>query len=160
MNDLRGAFRVLQVVQTVKTDTFTATVGTTPTDITGMSVTITPSATSSLVLIVANASITAQSGVTMGYRLVRGSTAIFIGDTAGSRRTLSSGQATSLANNAINIPSVFMDTPNTTSATTYKLQAAGDQVGAIVYLNRGFTDTDTAGFARTASSLIAMEISA
>jgi len=50
MNDLRGAFRILQVVSTTKTDTFTTT-STSFTDVTGMSVTITPTATSSKVLV-------------------------------------------------------------------------------------------------------------
>jgi len=160
MNDLRGAFRILQVVQTTKTDTFSASNGTTPTDITGMTVTITPSATSSGVLIIVNLSISANTS--MAFNLVRGSTTVFVGDTAGSRRRVSSNfvRGNDAAASAGNFPLVFMDTPSTTSATTYKLQAVGDQAGSVVYVNRGSTDTDAVGSSRSASSILALEISA
>ena len=52
MNNLRGAFRVLQVVSTTKTDTYTdSSASGTLTTVTGLSATITPSATTSKILI-------------------------------------------------------------------------------------------------------------
>ena len=161
MNNLRGAFRVLQVVTTTKTDTFTATTGTTATDVTGLSVSITPSATSSLVLVIAQ--IAAGLNTAGGFVLVRGSTAIGVGATAGSRRPVSTGynQNPSAANQGFGSHSiVFLDTPATTSATTYKIQATGDQAGSIVFVNRGFTDTDNTTHMRGASTITVMEISA
>lgn len=160
LNNLRGAFRVLQVVSTTKTDTFTATVGLTPTDLTGMTVTITPSATSSQVLIVAT--IHAQLNTAGGFLLLRGSTVIGQGDAAGSRQRTSAGATA--AREGTNAPAtdsiVYLDSPNTTSATTYKIQYSGNQAGAAIWLNRGQTDTDTNAFFRTSSTIFALEVSA
>lgn len=159
MNNLRGAFRVLQVVQTLKTDTFTATVGTTATDITGLSVTITPSSTSSKVLVFANM---AHGQNTAGcFVLVRGATAIALGDTAGSRQRVTMGASAAVGNNAQGSSSLcVLDSPATTSATTYKMQYTGDQAGSFFALNRGFTDTDNVAHFRASSTITVMEISA
>ena len=158
MNNLRGAFRVLQVVQTVKSDTFTGTVGTTPVDVTGLSVAITPSATSSKVLVIVTLNYNHQES-RGAFRIVRDSTAISIGDAAGNRTRASfsntQGGAMSFIGN-------FLDSPNTTSATTYKVQVMNSNTGAgsTVYINRDATDTDTAAFFRSVSTITAMEISA
>lgn len=53
MNNLRGAFRVLQVVSTTLTTSFTSGAGGAYANVTGLSATITPSATSSKILIMA-----------------------------------------------------------------------------------------------------------
>ena len=62
IDTLARAGNILQVKQTVKTDTFTMT-GTTFTDVTGLSVTITPSSSSSKVLIIPSLSIAAKKGI-------------------------------------------------------------------------------------------------
>jgi hypothetical protein len=158
-NALRGAFRVLQVVSTAKTDTFT-TASTSYTDVTGLSVSITPSSTDSkvLVFVTCNASNTNATGTKYTYwQLLRGATAIFIGDTAGSRTRSTWG--TEVAPGVV-YPSnaVFLDSPATTSATTYKLQMRCN--GDTAVLNRNGVDTDNALYPRTASSITVMEISA
>lgn len=153
MNNLRGAFRVLQVVQTVKTDTF-STSSTTFVDVTGMSVSITPSATSSLVLVLLDARI-GGIGLT---KLLRGATDIYIGDAAGSR-TRSMGLFVPNANGEDANPAIFLDSPATTSSTTYKLQMRAE--AATSYLNRSSNDPDNnVSGSRTASSITVMEISA
>ena len=159
LNAMRGAFRVLQVVQTIKTDTFSATVGTTPTDITGLSVSITPSSTSSKILVYANMS---QGVNTAGcYLLVRGSTAIGLGATAGSRQSVTMGTSAAVGSNAQGSSSLcVLDSPSTTSSTTYKMQYTGDQAGSFFALNRGFTDTDAVNHFRASSTITVMEISA
>lgn len=154
MNNLRGAFRVLQVVQTVKTDTFSTT-STSFTDVTGMSVSITPSATSSLVLVFVDIKI---GGVGFN-KLLRGSTDIYVGDAAGSRVRCNQFSAVNAGTEDSSV-AVFLDTPNTTSSTTYKIQVRGE-AGANVRVNRSENDPDnsTTG-SRTASSITVMEISA
>lgn len=150
---------VLQVVSTTKTDTFTATTGTTPTDITGLSVTISPSTTSNLVLVIAQ--IAAGLNTSGGFILVRGSTSIGVGATAGSRRLVTTGynQNPSAANQGFGSHNImFLDSPATTSATTYKIQATGDQAGSVIYVNRGATDTDNTTHMRAASTITVMEI--
>jgi len=157
MNNLRGAFRILQVVTTAKTDTFTSS-STTMTDITGMSVTITPSATSSLILILSQLSISGQNATAAAfYQLMRGSTAIAIGDAAGSRSRLT-GVGSADGRSTARIIS-FVDNPATTSATTYKFQGRASAAGSF-YVNRDETDTDVATTPRTISTITAFEISA
>lgn len=164
MNNLRGAFRVLQVVQTAKTDTF-ATASTTYTNVTGMSATITPSATSNKVLIVVQTAISAAGdGAASAYLQVTGGNATtYVGDTAGSRiRTAYGVNGTTLNISPITMSAVivYLDSPNTTSATTYQLQARNASGSLGMTLNRSYTDTDSAAFPRTASSITVMEISA
>ena len=159
MNDLRGAFRVLQVVSTTKTDTFSTT-STTMTDITGLSVSVTPSSTSNKVLVFIAVQISQNN---LGYgnvQIVRDSTAIAIGDTAGSRSRITVGGRSN--DQGITYPMMYLDSPNTTSATTYKLQLASVQGGAgsTAYINRTVTDTDVDDNYRSVSSITVMEISA
>jgi len=159
MNDLRGAFRILQVVSTAKTDTFT-TASTSYTDVTGLSVSITPSATSSKVLVLLNANIgntNATGAKDTHIQLVRGATAIYIGDAAGSRTRATYGSQAAAAG-IMQGSAVFLDSPNTTSATTYKVQMRVQ--GDTGLLNRNGVDTDNANFPRTASSITVLEISA
>jgi hypothetical protein len=149
--------KVAQVVSTVKTDTFSTT-STSYVDVTGFSVTITPSSASSKVLILANFTVgNAAAGVDPYWRLMQGSTAIFIGDTAGSRtRASTGGRAYADAGSASN-SLMFLDSPATTSATTYKMQAASN-TGTVIYVNRSSEDSDAANRGRFASSITVMEI--
>jgi hypothetical protein len=153
---------VLQVVQTVKSDTFTST-SASYIDITGLSVTITPTSASSKILVIYNTTVGAQSGqYSVGLQLVRNSTAIYLGDAAGSR-TRSSSWAWSEGSQYAMIPTngTFLDSPATTSATTYKLQMYNPYgPGVTTYLNRNQVDGDNAVSGRTASSITVMEIAA
>lgn len=159
MNNLRGAFRILQVVQTVKTDTF-STASTTYVDITGLSVSITPSSTSSKVLVFMDTKTNSAAGsATYAMQLVRGSTGIYIGDAAGSRFRATYGTAANVGDLIMQNCSVFLDSPATTSATTYKVQLRTNTASTI-YLNRTGNDPDSGNGIRTASSITVMEISA
>lgn len=164
MNNLRGAFRVLQVVQTVKTDTF-ATASLTYVDVTGLSATITPSATSNKVLVVVQTQISAAAdGLACCYlQVIGGNSGTYIGDAAGNRVRSAYGSNGTIAridHLMMQGSIIYVDSPNTTSATTYKVQMrnAAGSLGAT--LNRTYTDTDTAGFPRCASSITVMEVSA
>jgi hypothetical protein len=153
-----GGGKVLQVVSATKTDTFTST-STAYTDITGLSVSITPSSTSSKIMVFVN--LTGNGAPASNgsyYRLMRGTTAIAIGDAASTRTRASAsmylndtGQttATSFSN---------LDSPATTSATTYKVQ--GLIPGGTFYINRSSGDPDTDVVARTTSTITVMEIGA
>ena len=163
LNNLRGAFRVLQCVSTTKTDTF-STSSTTMTDLTGMSVTITPSSTSSKIMIVANTNTAFTIDRLCLIQLVRTSTAIAVGDAAGSRTVCSSYAGSGFADaGGANFGSAqviqFLDSPATTSATTYKLQIMINAAGT-VNVNRSSSDTNSAAFPRNVSTITAYEISA
>jgi hypothetical protein len=158
MNDLRGAFRVLQVVSTTKTDTF-STSSTSLTDITGLSVSITPSATSSKILIVLDLSHIGLDADNWFFGdVTRGGTPIGVGAAAGSRTQSSWAGATVSGNRPINCNWHFLDSPNTTSATTY--QARARVAANTLYINRHSTDSDAAGYPRSVSSITALEVSA
>jgi len=153
-----SAGTVLQVVQTVKTDTFTMS-SSTFADITGLSVNITPTSSSNKILILANVNhVGTTSTSASGIRLMRNSTAIGIGDAAGSRPRTSGGESygnfgVTLTGDAI----MFLDSPATTSATTYKIQIQAYSNTA--YVNRSQVDTDSNAYFRGMSSITVMEIS-
>ena len=162
IDTLGRAGNSLQVVQTVKTDTFTMT-GTTFTDVTGLSVTITPSSSSSKVLIIPSLSIGAKKGSRHGYRILRGSTAIGVGDSSGSRTQYTQQAGNLNSDTAVYSNTfLFLDSPATTSATTYKIQLRSetDTSGYEVYINRSDDDQDNASYGRSASTITAIEVSA
>ena len=158
---IRGSGQVpVQVIQTVKTDTFTSA-SSGFVDITGLSVNITPTSASNRILVLFSTAIGMEAGYfSGGVRLVRNSTAIYLGDAAGSR-TPASGWAWSNAQNygIYTLSGSFLDSPSTTSATTYKLQLVSGYSGVTVYLNRGSYDTDGSVSARLPSQITVMEIS-
>ena len=146
-----------QVVNTVKTDTFTST-STAYVDITGLSLSITPTSASSKILVFAVVNGSGPSGVSdVVVQLMRDSTAIGNGAAAGSRRVgfafLSLGSG-SIFGSAI----TFLDSPATTSATTYKIQGALMTGAGTFAINRSVTDTDNAGYARVSSQITAIEV--
>jgi hypothetical protein len=124
----------------------------------GITVSITPTAIDSKILIHCFTGIVEDSGGSeVFYRLARSGTGIFVGDAAGSRI-----QAATKApsDNNTKMTFVFLDSPATTSAVTYTLQARTALSAATLYINRTKTDTNVATFARTASSIIVQEIPA
>ena len=151
--------KVLQVVSTTKTDIFSLTGTTTFTDITGLSVSITPSSTSSKILVFGNVytSISVISN-TVATRLVRGSTAIGGGTPEGNRQSAIAGTrgfTDSYFNHGFN----YLDSPSTTSATTYKIQMIA-RTGATGYVNRtGTNENDAQAYSvRPSSTITVMEI--
>ena len=101
-----GGGKVLQVVQVTKTDTFSST-ATSFGDISGLSLAITPSATSSKILI--NISVPFSCSTARAhFNLVKGSTNIIQGDASSSRiRTTYSGYADSTAGAAYYAMGIF-----------------------------------------------------
>jgi len=152
---------VLQVLQTVKTDTFSTTSTLTYVDVTGVSVSITPTSATNKILVMVTLSGSGNSGASgLLIRLVRNSTAIYVGDSAGSRIQATTTNMTSDNNLAQAIAFTFLDSPITTSATTYKVQICSSYGSNPVVINRSITDTNTSDIARTASSITVMEIAA
>jgi hypothetical protein len=155
---------VLQVAQAVKTDTW-STSGFSMVDITGLSVTLTPTSATSKFLVMSR--VMASSNYYATYvNLVRNSTAIFLGDPAGIRPTPTSSFGLDVTqSNADGFSHIhsfsYLDSPSTGSAVTYKLQGSGRAPSYIMYVNRSVPDRNTTEYdARWASSLIVMEIAA
>ena len=153
--------KILQVLQTVKTDT-TTTTSTTFENISGLSVDITPSSASSKILVIIDLSLGGPVTNTHCVRIARGSTGIYIGDAVGSRPRAS--QALSYINGYTyeiqTVHKTFLDSPNTTSATTYNAQWRRGSSGTF-WLNRSARDSNNADYdGRSASSITVMEVAA
>ena len=155
------AGNILQVVQTVKTDTATTTSTNTFVD-TGLSVSITPSSASNKILVTANLNFSAGDMQNIAWRLVRGSTDIYMGDAAGNRTRASGAVRVSTNQDAEhqNCTSIFLDSPNTTSATTYKVQWCRTYSTSTIYMNRASEDTDNDDRTRVPSSILVQEVAA
>jgi len=154
---------LLQVVQVAKTNTF-STNSQSFVDITGLSASITPTSASNKILVCAN--ISGSGDQHSDIRLVRGSTAIAIGDASGSQiqstfhfymGLSSSGQGY----NIYSLAMMWLDSPATTSSITYKAQASNNWTSAYTtIINRTFQDQDAGYNARTPSTITLMEIAA
>jgi hypothetical protein len=146
---------VIQVKSTSKTDTFTLS-SATFTDITGLSVSITPTSATNKILVMVSVNTGGAGNVHM--RLMRDSTAIGIADTSGSRiRTTLAQQANYDANMITSGAANFLDSPATTSATTYKLQISGP-AAAQTTINRTTNNNDNTSTANTISTITVMEV--
>jgi hypothetical protein len=153
---------VLQVVQTTKTDTFTTT-STTYVDITGFSVSITPTTNTSKILVMYNMEIGGASLADSNHvylQLYRNSTAIFIADTAGSRTSATSVVNTPTGGTMYPSNCAYLDSPATTSSVTYKVQIKSSNTNTAC-VNRSGRDTDLATYdGRAVSSITLMEVAA
>lgn len=144
-----------QVVSATKTDTFTMS-SATYADVTGLSVSITPSSATSKILVMAQVS--ANAFGCLGYgQFMRGSTAIGVGDSSGSRVQCSFGFASAATATIITSSPLFLDSPATTSATTYKIQVRSENTTAI-YVNRSTQDANNEAGGRAISTITVMEI--
>ena len=152
--------KVLQVLQTVKTDTATIA-STTYADILGLSQAITPSATSSKILVSAQLSISSVSGVGGHFRFMRDTTAIGIGDAAGSRTRATWGSRDIVnPSESKNVFIQFLDSPSSTSSTTYKIQWRCQNASYAQWIGRTSDDSDNATYGRYMTNITVMEIGA
>jgi len=155
-----GAGAILQVVQTVKTDTFSSS-ATSFTNITGLTATITPASASNKILVMASVVVALNSTYFLQIRLARGGSPILQGDAASSRlRTQGMVYMYNQSNNAqLTWPGYVVDSPASTSSLTYSVQMM-QLDGSTHYVNRLTRDDDANYEPRSASSLILMEIAA
>tara|TARA_A100001015_G_C14917160_1_gene682815 strand:- start:139 stop:639 length:501 start_codon:yes stop_codon:yes gene_type:complete len=148
-----GGGGIIQVVQAVKDDTATFTT-TSFTDITGLSASITPTSNSSKILVEAVIYVSNNGNTTGIINLVRGSTNI--AQPSGS--VTNTASIFSYIGGAYMVQRVmtFLDSPATTSATTYKLQIRGDNTNSSLKINRYSETSDYYGV----STLTLREVSA
>lgn len=121
VNTALGAGKILQVVSATKTDSFTTT-STSFVDVTGVTVSITPTATTSKVLVFVSGTAGNTNANRLGrINLLRDATNVAQSTGGTSNQTLT--VFTGNADNGDSFAISFLDSPNTTSATTYKIQA-------------------------------------
>lgn len=151
---------VLQVASTLKQDTFTTT-STSYTDVTGLSVSITPTSSSSKILVTAVISLvnTNSGGYNTRGVIIRDSTIIGAGTPSGSRPAASFFLNQTTARLPVPMSMTVLDSPNTTSATTYKIQIATES-GGTAAVGRTYDDSDSVNIPRFACSITVMEIAA
>jgi hypothetical protein len=151
--------KILQVVHTSVTAATFSTSSTSAVDITGMTLDITPAATSSKILLMAvvNFDMSATTAFA-AFTALRDGSAVDngIGDAAGSRIRCAAWGSSYSNQATVSRSMTFLDSPSSTSAVTYKLQV--DLDAGTIYLNRSTTDTDNTSFGRTISTLTAMEV--
>ncbi len=158
---------ILQVVQTVITSvkSYTANANTYA-DMPDFNCTITPSSSSNKILITVGIGGLHQEGGSILGKVQRGTTDIGIGDANGSRPRCGFrmyGSAIYNTNHCGSYHFTFLDSPSTTSATTYKLVTMGESGSSYpVYLNRGVADSDNDyNYRATAiSTMTLMEVAA
>jgi len=144
LNDLRGAFRVLQVISATTATAVSSSV-TSYAD-TGLTATITPQSTTSKILVFANHienyKTSASANNALNIRLVRDSTTLITTDSLGS--------TASAQNLVFSTQMLWLDSPASTSAVVYKTQFANATASASMTV-QAFS---------VPSSIILMEISA
>jgi len=156
-----GAGKVLQVVQTSLTSTASYT-GTAFQTITGLNTSITPSSTSSKILIMVNISQGENQDAFPAYLLKRGSTTVQIADSGS--QTEATFFATRTGNDARDpylfepVNYQFLDSPSTTSATTYSVQVSPMRTANRTVSINVMTTLGDANQGRGCSTMILMEI--
>lgn len=173
VTDLTGAGstympgHVVQVIESIKTDTFSTT-SVTLTEVTGLSVSITPKSSSSKILVSAMVPVSFLSTVDNGRRafltLFRGTTNLANPASPGSRTPTLTGATRLIGANGsnagfhiINLPMTYLDSPSTTSNITYSVRAMCPDSDTL-YVNRSVSDGDFSYSARGVASITVMEI--
>jgi hypothetical protein len=165
---LTGAGKVLQVVSVSKADTYSTT-STSFTDVTGLTASITPTSTSSTILVMLRISYSLGSTHNTGtvLRLLRGSTVIAGGTASGSRPSalMRYNLATagdgfySLIYSTNDVCTSFLDSPGSTDSQVYKIQGIVNG-SSTLFINRTAYDSDNINYPRTNSTITLMEIGA
>jgi len=152
---------VLQVVQTVKTDKFT-TISSSAIDITGLSVTITPTSASNRILIVTNITYGGESNLYGALYVLRNSTNVIVGTyPTGNQIAATFGVGAPSDSYKIGSAShIYLDSPNTTSAITYKVQAASTYNSLRLTINAPFQTDNNSYIIGGTSTITVMEIAA
>ena len=159
-----SAGKVLQVVSTTKTDTFSASIaGGAFTDVTGLTVSITPSSTSNKILVLST--LYGSSGDSniygsTGFRIFRDAVGLHpanVSNRKGTSGTVLQGMTFNTGISNVNFN--YLDTPSSTSSLTYKVQVMNTSSGTTsVNVNRSGGDPDSVNSARTYSTITLMEI--
>jgi hypothetical protein len=160
---LDNAGFVKQVVQTVKLDTFSSTTAGWNA-VTGLAVTITPTSDTNKIILLGQFNV-ANSNTANAHAAVRvtgGNAGTFVGDADGSRTrsAINFGTDVAIADFATVGSSsfVYMDSPGVTTAVTYQVEV--NRNAGTIFVNRSSTDSNSALYQRSASSIVAIEVAA
>jgi hypothetical protein len=160
-----GGGKILQVVSTNKTDTFSVAVAndaTLSSTISGFTVAITPSATNSKILILSTGTYCMSAVGAIGLYLFRDTTQINLGDANETRFRVSTGMSyIAETGYAKAISMVHVDSPNTTSEVVYSHKMSHTSgTSKTMYLNRDYGYGNNTDNPTSSSNIIAIEIGA
>ena len=156
---------ILQVKETYLNTGFSVSyTASTDTDITGLSISLTPTATTSKVLIFVrlNQEINQANSHEVVLNLKRGSTFVGRPAAAGLRKTGLQGTSqgyygldpnSTMENNYFH----FLDSPITTASITYQVSMFTEASG-LIYVNRTAGDQNSPAYERLTSSIVVMEV--
>tara|TARA_Y100000401_G_scaffold107056_1_gene101082 strand:- start:222 stop:839 length:618 start_codon:yes stop_codon:yes gene_type:complete len=157
---------ILQVVSVTKTDTFQASLNDSYADVTGLAATITPASSSNKIFVTCSINYGVTTSFPPVFRLYRDTTMINTG-VAASNRPAASTAPQAQGNNGdrnrgMHATINFLDSPSSTSATTYKIEGGVLQSSGVLMVNTSGTsfDVDYNYIARTASTITLMEVAA
>jgi hypothetical protein len=148
-SEMAGAGQVLQVVQSVYTTQTSYSSGSTSYTDTGLSATITPkSATSKILVMVVQQTYwwdtSAPQDAGMSLQLLRGASSIFACSPQQDALYFYSPSGTTRFDFSYAYPMNYLDSPATTSATTYKIQAKGVNTDSkMIFQSAGSSSTIT-----------------
>jgi hypothetical protein len=143
--------KILQVLSTTKNDTF-STSSTSFVDLTGLSVSITPSSTASKILVLVDLHASNSGGEFTFFNIVRDSTDVAVGTGGTNNSTASIYRGETMTSAIFPVSTQFLDSPSSTSSLTYKIQMKTS--GGTALINRRNADL----FAVTVSSITVMEV--
>jgi hypothetical protein len=153
---------VLQVAQATLLGTQAVSGASSWLDVTSLSVSITPTSSSNKILV--SFVVNCDGENNLFFRIVRGATTIGVGNADGSRQQVSAANAYVASNTGgtVMMTNQFLDSPATTSSTTYKIQAYCDNSAGsgTYYINYASGDGNNAYSSRCMSSITVMEIAA
>lgn len=148
---------ILQVVQTVKSDTFSGVANGTELAVTGLTASITPTAATNKIWIIGHI-MYSSTGTTYGGWVKRGTTNIGLGSTGTGQQLVSMGMALATDGNQSNtFVYSYLDSPNSTSAQTYAFYVNNDNTNAI-YINRSVNDSANSTGKRGISTITLIEV--
>ena len=160
-----GGGKILQVVQSYKTDTFSASItyNDETGDITGLTPSITPSNASNKILVMWDVMTGNSASSRIGLKLYKASSVLTasLGDASGSSSRVTAYGSTTHNDRMWGLSGKYLDTAGGTSAITYSVRLRiGNSSSNTVYVNRPGTLYDNSGGMVAASSLVLMEIAA
>ena len=161
-----GTGKILQVVQTVKTDT-TSISSATYADLSGLTATITPASTSNKILVSFVLQYGGSNNSYVAFKAYRGSTLLPVGTSGtGNMTNASFCGFQEQGNSQFGVQTAawqYLDSPSSTSALTYKLQwSSVYQPGGTyqIYLNRPYNADNNSYNIFGVSTVTAMEVAA
>jgi len=162
-----AAGSILQVIEQRKVDIWSSTADFVFSDVTGLSVSITPSSASNKILVLVDV-IASSNYFTTYLKLFRDSTELG-NDATGANSNqpkmfsvIVTDQSASNSHGICHLHSrSFLDSPNTTSAVTYKIQSTARNGTYSAYINRSNPDRNFSEYdARHTSKITVMEVAA